>query len=236
MTTGKTIDLTRQSFTSKLMSLFFNMLYRFVIAFLTRSKGLLISWLQSPSTVISEPKKIKSDTVSTLSPSICHNVMGQDALIFCMLHFKPGFSLFSFTFIKRYFSSYIFAIRAVSSVYLRLLIFFLAILVPDWVLASLTLHMMYSASPPKTFQHFPWNFQMFKMDFKKVEEPETKLKTGSLKKQETSRKTSSSALLTTPKPLMVWITKNCGKFFKRWNTWPLDLPLEKPVYRSRSKS
>ena len=72
MTTGKTIALTRQTFCSKVMSLFFNMLSRFVIAFLSRSKGLLILWLHSPSTVILEPKKIKSVTVSTLSPSICH--------------------------------------------------------------------------------------------------------------------------------------------------------------------
>ena len=82
MTTGKTIALTRQTFVGKAMSLLFNMLSRFVIAFLPRSKGLLISWLQSPSAVILEPKKIKSLTVSTVSPSICHEVMGPDAIIF----------------------------------------------------------------------------------------------------------------------------------------------------------
>ena len=76
MTTGKTIALTRQTFVGKVMSLLFNMLFRFVITFLPGSKHLLISWLQSPSTVISEPKKIKSLTVSTVSPSICHEVMG----------------------------------------------------------------------------------------------------------------------------------------------------------------
>ena len=80
MTTGKTIALTRQSFASKVMPLFFNMLSRFVIAFLPRSKHLLISWLQSPSAVILEPRKIKSDTVSTVSPPICHEVMGPDAM------------------------------------------------------------------------------------------------------------------------------------------------------------
>ena len=77
MTTGKTIALTRWTFVGKLMSLLFNMLSRFVIAFLPRSKHLLISWLQSPSAVILEPRKIKSDTVSTVSPSICHEVMDQ---------------------------------------------------------------------------------------------------------------------------------------------------------------
>ena len=78
MTTGKTIALTRQTFVGKVMSLLFNMLSRLVIAFLPRSKRLLISWLQSPFAVIFEPKKIKSATVSTVSPSICHEVMGLD--------------------------------------------------------------------------------------------------------------------------------------------------------------
>ena len=81
MTTGKTIALTRQNFVGKL-SLLFNMLSRLVIAFLPRSKHLLISWLQSPSAVILEPQKIKSLTVSIVSPSICHEVMGLDAMIF----------------------------------------------------------------------------------------------------------------------------------------------------------
>ena len=89
------------------MSLLFNTLSRLVITFLPRSKCLLISWLQSPSAVILEPPKIKSATVSTVSPSICHEVMGLDAmiLVFWMLSFKPTFSLSSFTFIKRLFSS-----------------------------------------------------------------------------------------------------------------------------------
>ena len=82
MTTGKTIALTRQTFVGKVISLLFNMLSRLVIAFLTRIKRLLISWLQSPSAVILEPKKKKSFTISTVSPSICHEVMGPDAMIF----------------------------------------------------------------------------------------------------------------------------------------------------------
>ena len=82
MTTVKTITLTRQTFVDKVKSLLLNMLPRLVITFLPRSKRLLISWLQSPSTVILEPQKIKSDTVSTVSPSICHEVMGPDAMIF----------------------------------------------------------------------------------------------------------------------------------------------------------
>ena len=81
MTTGKTIALTRQAFGGKVMSLLFNMLSRLVIAFLPRSKCLLISWLQSPSAVILEPKKMKSLTVSIVSLSICHEVIGPDALI-----------------------------------------------------------------------------------------------------------------------------------------------------------
>ena len=82
LTTGKTIALTTRNFVGKVMSLLFNMLSRLVIAFLPRSKCLLISWLQSPSAVILEPPKIKSDTVSTVSPSICHEVMGPDSMIF----------------------------------------------------------------------------------------------------------------------------------------------------------
>ena len=82
MTTGKTIALTRWTFVDNVMSLLFNMLSRLVITFLPRSKHLLISWLQSPSTVILEPRKIKSDTVSTVTPTIYHVVMGPDAMIF----------------------------------------------------------------------------------------------------------------------------------------------------------
>uniref|UniRef100_A0AC11CZ09 Uncharacterized protein n=1 Tax=Ovis aries TaxID=9940 RepID=A0AC11CZ09_SHEEP len=81
MTTGKTIALTRWTFVGKVISLLFNMLSRSVITFLPRIKHLLISWLQSPSAVILEPPEIKSDTVSTVSPSICHEVMGPEAMI-----------------------------------------------------------------------------------------------------------------------------------------------------------
>ena len=86
MTTGKTIALTRWTFLGKVMSLFFNMLSRLVITFLPRSKRLLISWLQSPSAVILEPPKIKSVTVSIVSPSICLEVMGLDAMILVFLN------------------------------------------------------------------------------------------------------------------------------------------------------
>ena len=126
MTTGKTIALTRGTFVGKVMSLLLNMLSRLVITFLPRSKRLLISWLQSPSVVILEPKKIKSDTVSTVSPSISHEVVGLDVMIFLfwMWSFKPTFSLSSFTFIKRLLSSSSLSARmVVSSAYLRLLIF-----------------------------------------------------------------------------------------------------------------
>ena len=93
MTTGKTIALTRRTFVDKVMSLLFNLLSRLVIIFLPRSKHLLILWLQSPSAVILEPPKIKSATVSTVSPSISHEVMVLDAmiLVFWMLSFKPTF-------------------------------------------------------------------------------------------------------------------------------------------------
>ena len=85
MTTGKTIALTRWTFVVKVMSLLFNMLFRLVITFFQRSERLLITWLQSPSAVILESKKIKSVTVSIISPSICYEVMGPDAMIFLFL-------------------------------------------------------------------------------------------------------------------------------------------------------
>ena len=135
-------------FVGKVMYLLFNMLSRLVIAFLPRSKHLLISWLQPPSAVILEPKKIKSLIVSIVSPSICHEVMGQDAmiLVFLMLYFKPAFSLSSFTFTKSLLSSSLLsAIRVVSSAYLRLLIFLPAILIPPCASSSLAFHMIYSA-------------------------------------------------------------------------------------------
>ena len=131
MTTGKNIALTRQTFVDKVMSLLFNMLSRLVTAFLPRSKHLLISLLQSPSAVILEPKNIKSITVSIVSPSIYHEVMGLDAMILVFwMSFKPTFLFPSFTFIKRLFSSSLSTVRVVSSAYLRLLIFLLAILIP----------------------------------------------------------------------------------------------------------
>ena len=148
MTTGKTTALTRWTIVDKVMSLLFNILSRLVITFLPRSGNLLISWLQSPSAVILEPPEIKSDTVSTVSLSISHEVMGPDAmiLVFQMLSFKPTFSLSSFTFIRRLFSSSsLYAIRVVSSVYLRLLIFLPAILIPACASSSPAFLMMYSA-------------------------------------------------------------------------------------------
>ena len=142
------IVLTRRISVGKVMSPLFNMLSRLVIAFLPRSKHLLISRLQSPSAVILEPPNIKSATVSTVSPSFCYEVMGSDAmiLVFSMLSFKPTFSLSSFTFLKRLFSSSsLSAIRVVSSAYLRLLIFLLAILIPACVSSSPVFLTMYSA-------------------------------------------------------------------------------------------
>ena len=114
------------------VSLLFNTLSRLVIAFLPRSKYLLISWLQSPSAVILEPPKIKSVTVSIVCPAICHEVMGPDALIlvFRMLNFKPAFhSLLSLSS-RGSSSSSLSAISVVSFPYLRLLIFLPAILIP----------------------------------------------------------------------------------------------------------
>ena len=105
MTTGKTITLTIQTFVGKVMSLLFNT--SFIIAFLPRSNHLLISWLQSMFTVILELKKIKSVTVSIVSPSICHELMGEDAmiLVFWILSFQPVFSFSSFSLTRRLFSS-----------------------------------------------------------------------------------------------------------------------------------
>ena len=148
MTTGKIIALTRWAFVGQVMSLLFNMLSRVVITFLPGRKHLLISWLQSPSAVILEPPKIKSDTVSAVFPSICHQVMGPDVmiLVFWMLSFKPAFSLSSFTFTKRLFSSSsLSAIRVMASAYLRLLIFLPAILIPAYASSRLAFRIMYTA-------------------------------------------------------------------------------------------
>ena len=117
MITGKTIALTIQTFVSKVLSWLFNMPCRLIRAFLPRSKHLLISWLQSLSTVILEHKKKKSVTASTFFPYVFHEVMGLDAmiLVFWMLSFKPAFSLSSFTLIKRLFgSSSLSAIKEIS--------------------------------------------------------------------------------------------------------------------------
>ena len=130
------------------MFLLFNMLSRLIIAFLPRSKRLLISWLQSLSSVTLEPKKIKFVTVCIVPPSICHKVMRSDAMIFIfwMVSFKAAFSLSTFTLIKRLFScSSLSAIRVVSTACLRLLIFLPAILIPACASSRLAFHMMYSA-------------------------------------------------------------------------------------------
>ena len=145
MTTRKTIALTRQTFVGKIMSLLFNMLSWLVIAFLPRSKCLLISWLQSPSALILEPPKI-----------VCHCFHGWPIYLpwsdgtrchdlnFWMLSFKSAFSLSSFTFIKRLFSSSLSATRVVSSAYLRLL-FLPEILIPPCASSSPAILMMYCA-------------------------------------------------------------------------------------------
>ena len=140
--------LTIWTFAGKVVSLLFHILSRFVIGFLPRTKCLLILWLQSSYTVNFKPKKIKSVTASTLSPFICQEVMGPDAMIFVfqILSFKPAFSLSSFTFIKRFFSSSLLsAFKVVLSAYLRLLIFLPEILVLACASSCPTFLMMYSA-------------------------------------------------------------------------------------------
>ena len=145
--TGKTIALTIQSFAGRIMSLLFNPLSRFVIAFLPRNNCLLISWLQSPSAVILELKKRKSVTTSIVSLSLYHAAWGQMpwSCFFLLFSLKLALSLSSFTFIKRLFSSSLLSvIRMVSSAYLRLLIFLLPILIPAYNSSSLALLMMCS--------------------------------------------------------------------------------------------
>ena len=143
MTTGKTIALTRQIFVGKVMSLLFNMLSGLAIAFLPRRKHLLISWLQSPSAVILELKKLKSVTVFTVSHLFAK--WWNQILVFWMLTFKPTFPLSIFTFIKRLFSpSSLYAIRVVLFAHLRLLIFLLPILIPACASSSPGFLMMYS--------------------------------------------------------------------------------------------
>ena len=146
MTTVKTIAFTRQIFVGKVLSLLFNMLSRLVIAFLPRSKCLLISRLQSLSAEILEPEKIKSLTVSIVSPSICHEAMGLDAMIvvFWMLVLSQLFHS-SLSLSSRSSLVLIHFLPKWSSAYLKLLIFLLAILIPACASASLAFHMMYSA-------------------------------------------------------------------------------------------
>ena len=148
MTPGKIRALTRQTLVGKVMSLLFKMLSRLVIAFLPRSKCLLISWLQSPSAVILEPPQNNVYHCFHCCPIYLpwSDGTGCHILVFWMLSFKPTFSLSSFTFIKRLFSSSSHsAIRVVSSAYLRLLVFLLAILIPACASSSPAFLMMYSA-------------------------------------------------------------------------------------------
>ena len=145
MTTGKTIAFTRWTFVGKVMSLLFSMLFKFVIAFLPRSKHLLISWLQSPSAVILEPKEKKICHCFPIylpwsDRTRCHD------LSFLNLSFKPAFSLSSFTLIKRLFIfSSLSPISVTSFAYLRLLIFLQAILIPAYDSSRLAFHRLYSA-------------------------------------------------------------------------------------------
>ena len=147
ITVGKAIALTRWTFVGKVMSLLFNVLSRLVIVSHPRSKRLLISWLQSPSAVILESKKIKSVTVSIVFPCICHEVMGPCAkiLIFWMLSFKPAFHPSRSLSSRGSLDPLRPAIRVVSSAYLMLLIFLLAVLIPACASSSPAFLMMYSA-------------------------------------------------------------------------------------------
>ena len=146
-TTGKTIALTRWTFVSKVMTLLCHMLSSFVIVFLSKSKCLLISWLQSMSMTFCDAQENKICRYFHFFP-VCYEVMGPDAviLVFWMLSFKPAFSISSYTFITRLFSSFsLLDIRKISSAYLMLLIFLLAILIPAWDSFCLAFRMMYSA-------------------------------------------------------------------------------------------
>ena len=149
MTTRKTIALTLQTFVGNVMSLFFNTLSRFVIAFLPRSKSFIfMTAVTNHSDTGAQENKVCHVTVSIFCPSICHEVMQLDVsiFIFLMLSFRPAFSLSSFTFIKRLFSaSTCSASRVVSSAYLRLLIFLLAVLIPACASSSLAFCVIYSA-------------------------------------------------------------------------------------------
>ena len=149
MATGKTKAFTRQTFVCKVMSLLFNVLSKIVIAFLPRSKCLLILWLQTPSAVILECKKIKVCHCFPIclpwsDGTGCHDLSFFECWV--LLSFKSAFSLSSFSFIKRPFSSSLLSvIRVVSCAYLRLWILLSAILIPACASSSLAFHMMYSA-------------------------------------------------------------------------------------------
>ena len=143
MTTGKTIAMTIWTFVSKVMSLFFNILSWFVIVFLPRSKCLLILWLQWPSAVILEPRKMKSDSVSPFFPSTCHEVVGLDAVILVFecwvlsqLFHSPLSPLSRGCLVPLHFLP----LKCYHLHYLRLLIFFLEILIPLWVMQPNILH------------------------------------------------------------------------------------------------
>ena len=155
MTNGKSISLTIQTFVSRITSLLFNTLSRCVISFLPRSNHLLISWLKSPSTVILEPKRRKYITTSSFSPSICHEVMGLDAIIYFFLIFlrysfksvlspphlpSSGSSLVPLFFKLEWYH----LIRVVSSTYLRLLMFLPPVLIPACNSSSPAFFMRYS--------------------------------------------------------------------------------------------
>ena len=148
LTTWKTIALTRQTFVGQAISLLFNILSGFVIAFLPRSKILLISWLQSLYAIIWEPKKIKSVTASTFSPSIYHEVIGPATKVLVFEYWVLS-QLFHFPLSPSSSGSLIplhfVPLELVSSVYLMLLIFLLAILIPTCASSSLAFCMMYSA-------------------------------------------------------------------------------------------
>ena len=146
-TIGKSIALTIWTFVGKVMSLLSNTLSGFVIAFLSRSKHVLISWLQSLSTVILEPKKTKSVTVSIASPSVNHEVMGPDAMIldYWMLCIKPAYLLSSFTLIKRFSVPLCLLPLEWYYLYMRLLIFLSAVLIPASNSSSLAFCMTHSA-------------------------------------------------------------------------------------------
>ena len=150
MTTRKTIALTIWTFVGKVTSLLFNTRPRFVIAFLLRSKHLLISWLQSPSAVILEPRKIKSVTASIFFPSIYHEVIGMDAviLVFWMWSFKRAFSPSSVTLITGLFTSS--SLYAIEWYHLHITLIFLpAVVIPACESSSLAFHVMHSI--------YPWN-------------------------------------------------------------------------------